>query len=304
MAAPLKLQIEKVFLQTSERVKSLDFHPTEPWILASLYSGTVCIWNYHSQTIDKSFKVSDSPVRTAKFIPIRNWVVCGSDDKFIRVYDYNTSEKVKEFQAHEDYIRCLTVHPTSPFVLSTSDDMLVKLWDWEKDWGCTRIFEGHSHYVMYAAFNPIDIDTFVSASLDGTAKVWNIDSSAEKFTWEAHSKGINCVNYYMVGDKLYLITGSDDYTAKVWDDERKSCVKILEGHMHNVTAACKHPELPIVITVSEDETVLIWNASTYRLEDKLNYGLERVWAIAYKKGSNEVAFGCDKGSIIVKMGSS
>ncbi|KAL5758003.1 hypothetical protein ACOSP7_020614 [Xanthoceras sorbifolium] len=276
MAAPLKLQIEKVFLQTSERVKSVDLHPTEPWILASLYSGTVCIWNYHSQTIDKSFKVSDSPVRTAKFIPIRNWVVCGSDDKFIRVYDYNTSEKVKEFRAHEDFIRCLAVHPTSPFVLSTSDDMLVKLWDWEKDWGCTRIFEGHSHYVMYAAFNPIDIDTFVSASL----AMFGIYSSAAKFSWEAHSKGINCVNYYMVGDKLYLITGSDDYTAKVWDDESKSCVKIL-GHMHNVTAACKHPELPIVITVSEDETVLIWNASTYK-----------------------IAFGCDKGSIIVKMGSS
>ncbi|KAK4844711.1 hypothetical protein QYF36_023546 [Acer negundo] len=302
MATPLKLQIEKVFIQTSERVKSVDFHPTEPRILASLYSGTVCIWNYHSQTIEKSFKVTESPVRTAKFIPNKNWFVCGSDDKFIRVYDYNTSEKVKDFKAHEDFIRCLAVHPTSPFVLSSSDDKLIKLWDWEKDWVCTRIFEGHSHYVMQTAFSPKDINTFASASLDGNVKVWNIDSSTEKFTWEAHSKGINCVNYFMVDDKLYLITGSDDYTAKVWDDETKSCMKILEGHTQNVTAACIHPELPIIITVSEDETVRIWDASTYRLEDTLNYGLERVWGIAYKKGSNEVAFGCDKGSVLVKIG--
>ena len=113
-------------------------------------------------------------VRTAKFIPNKNWFVCGSDDKFIRVYDYNTSEKVKDFEAHEDFIRCLAVHPTSPFVLSSSDDKLIKLWDWEKDWVCTRIFEGHSHYVMQTAFSPKDIDTFASASLDGTVMVMKI----------------------------------------------------------------------------------------------------------------------------------
>lgn len=33
----------------SERVKSMDFHPTEPWILASLYDGHAYIWNYETQ---------------------------------------------------------------------------------------------------------------------------------------------------------------------------------------------------------------------------------------------------------------
>ncbi|OMP06804.1 hypothetical protein COLO4_07902 [Corchorus olitorius] len=36
-------------LLKDKRVKSVDLHPTEPWILASLYSGTMCIWNYQSQ---------------------------------------------------------------------------------------------------------------------------------------------------------------------------------------------------------------------------------------------------------------
>ncbi|KAL5554399.1 hypothetical protein UlMin_041800 [Ulmus minor] len=40
---------EKKFTQRTERAKSVDLHPTEPWILASLYSGTVYIWNYQSQ---------------------------------------------------------------------------------------------------------------------------------------------------------------------------------------------------------------------------------------------------------------
>jgi coatomer subunit beta' len=114
----------------------------------------------------------DFAVRSAKFVARKQWVVAGADDMFIRVYNYNTMDKVKVFEAHTDYIRCVAVHPTLPYVLSSSDDMLIKLWDWEKGWICTQIFEGHSHYVMQVTFNPKDTNTFASASLDRTIKVY------------------------------------------------------------------------------------------------------------------------------------
>uniref|UniRef100_A0A803NZY7 Coatomer subunit beta' n=1 Tax=Cannabis sativa TaxID=3483 RepID=A0A803NZY7_CANSA len=299
---PLRLEIKRKLAQRSERVKSVDLHPTEPWILASLYSGTVCIWNYQSQTMAKSFEVTELPVRSAKFIARRQWVVAGADDMYIRVYNYNTMDKVKVFEAHTDYIRCVAVHPTLPYVLSSSDDMLIKLWDWEKGWICTQIFEGHSHYVMQVTFNPKDTNTFASASLDRTIKIWNLGSPDPNFTLDAHQKGVNCVDYFTGGDKPYLITGSDDHTAKVWDYQTKSCVQTLEGHTHNVSAVCFHPDLPIIITGSEDGTVRIWHSTTYRLENTLNYGLERVWAIGYMKGSRRVVIGYDEGTIMVKLG--
>ncbi|CAN6819556.1 unnamed protein product, partial [Brassica oleracea] len=299
---PLRLDIKKKFAQRSERVKSVDLHPTEPWILASLYSGTVCIWNYQTQTITKSFEVTELPVRSAKFIPRKQWVVAGADDMYIRVYNYNTMDKVKVFEAHSDYIRCVAVHPTLPYVLSSSDDMLIKLWDWENGWACTQIFEGHSHYVMQVVFNPKDTNTFASASLDRSIKIWNLGSPDPNFTLDAHQKGVNCVDYFTGGDKPYLITGSDDHTAKVWDYQTKSCVQTLEGHTHNVSAVCFHPELPIILTGSEDGTVRIWHATTYRLENTLNYALERVWAIGYIKSSRRVVIGYDEGTIMVKLG--
>ncbi|KAG5026055.1 hypothetical protein JHK86_021969 [Glycine max] len=244
----------------------------------------------------------DFAVRSAKFIARKQWVVAGADDMFIRVYNYNTMDKVKVFEAHTDYIRCVAVHPTLPYVLSSSDDMLIKLWDWEKGWICTQIFEGHSHYVMQVTFNPKDTNTFASASLDRTIKIWNLGSPDPNFTLDAHQKGVNCVDYFTGGDKPYLITGSDDHTAKVWDYQTKSCVQTLEGHTHNVSAVCFHPELPIIITGSEDGTVRIWHSTTYRLENTLNYSLERVWAIGYLKGSRRVAIGYDEGTIMVKLG--
>lgn len=85
------------------------------------------------------------------------------------------------------------------------------------------------------------------------------------------------------------------------------------GHTQNVSAVSFHPELPILITGSEDGTVKIWHAGTYRyfnvllifihclfkliiiyffrLESSLNYGFERVWTISCMHGSNNVALG-------------
>ena len=70
----------------------------------------------------------------------------------------------------------------------------------------------------------------------------------------------------------------------------------------NIAAVCFHPELPVILTGSEDGTVRVWHANTYRLENTLNYGLERVWTIASLKGSNDVAIGYDEGSILIKLG--
>lgn len=39
-----------------------------------------------------------------------------------------------------------------------------------------------------------------------------------------------------------------------------------------------------------------------RLENTLNYGMERVWSIAYIKGSNSVGVGMDEGAVVVKIG--
>eukprot|EP01012_Entosiphon_sulcatum_P011223 TRINITY_DN1674_c0_g1_i1.p1 TRINITY_DN1674_c0_g1~~TRINITY_DN1674_c0_g1_i1.p1 ORF type:complete len:960 (-),score=214.18 TRINITY_DN1674_c0_g1_i1:111-2699(-) len=211
-------------------------------------------------------------------------------------------EKVKTFEAHQDYIRALAVHDQLPYVLSSSDDMTVKLWDWSKGWQNTMIFEGHSHYVMSVTFNPKDPNTFATASLDKTVKVWNLTSTVPNFTLEGHEKGVNCVEFYPGGDKPYIISGSDDRTARVWDYQTKCCIQTLAAHSHNVTCVMFHPDLPLILTGSEDETVKIWQMATYRLETTLDYGLERVWSVAVQPGTNKICVGCDKGSVVVKLG--
>lgn len=299
---PMLLDVTRKLLARSDRVKSVDFHPTEPHVICGLYNGQVKIWNYETQQDLKTFEVTDVPVRCVRYIARKNWFVSGSDDFQLRVFNLSTGEKVTSFEAHPDYIRCLTVHPTLSLVLTGSDDMTIKAWDWDKNWRCVQVFEGHTHYIMSLAINPKDTQTFASACLDHTVKVWSLGSPVANFSLQAHDKGVNYVEYYYGGDRPYMVTTGDDRTVKIWDYQNKSCVQTLESHAANVSFAVFHPSLPIIISGSEDGTVKIWHSSTYRLESTLSYGLERCWCVAYRKTGNEVAFGYDEGAVVVKLG--
>jgi coatomer subunit beta' len=302
---PLRLDIKKKLSARSDRVKCVDFHPTEPWALSALYSGNIFIWDYNTQTLVKQLEVCNLPVRCGKFVTRKQWIITASDDMHLRAFNYNTLEKVHEFEAHSDYIRYVAVHPSMPYVLSSSDDMTIKLWDWDKNWNCNAVFEGHAHYVMMCQWNPKDNTIFASCSLDRSIKVWGTtgNNTTAHFTLSGHKKGVNCVEYAPTGEKPYLITGADDRTVCVWDYQTKQCIQTLSSHTNNVSAALFHPTLPIILTGSEDGTVRIWHAATYRLEATLNYLLERVWSIAVLKGSNSAAIGYDEGTVVIKLGS-
>lgn len=143
-------------------------------------------------------------------------MACAPQDDFkISVFNYNTLDKVTSFEAHSDYVRSVAVHPSQPYVLSTSDDMSIKLWDWEAGWKCKQTFEGHGHYVMCVKFNPKDTNTFATASLDRTIRVWQLGATVPNFTLNGHERGVNTIDYFPGGDKPYMLSGGDDHLVKV-----------------------------------------------------------------------------------------
>lgn len=44
----LKLEIQKKSLERSPRVKAMDFHNENPWVVYGLYSGTLALYDYNT----------------------------------------------------------------------------------------------------------------------------------------------------------------------------------------------------------------------------------------------------------------
>ena len=55
------------FETKSNRVKGLAFHPRRPWILSSLHSGVIQMWDYRMGTLLNRFDEHDGPVRGVHF---------------------------------------------------------------------------------------------------------------------------------------------------------------------------------------------------------------------------------------------
>ncbi|XP_066339839.1 uncharacterized protein [Miscanthus floridulus] len=301
---PLKetTSVKVVSNRKFSHVLSLDAHPTEPWILTTNQAGKVAIWDYQVQAIAKSFDFTQRPVYSAKFIAREEWIVAGDGYGMIYVYNYHTKEEVTSIEAHDSDITSLDVHPTDPLVLSSSDDHLIKLWNWrKKNWKCIRTFEGHSDRVKHVNFNPMDTNSFATASLDHTIKIWNISSPESKITMFDHPDGLLCVHSYTIDMRQYLIAGSWDGTAQIWDMETGRLVQTLKGHVRHISCVYHHPELPVVITGSHDGTVRLWNSTTYRLESIVGINLGVVHALGYIKDLRRIVVGCHQGIAIMGL---
>ena len=129
--------------------------------------------------------------------------------------------------------------------------------EWHAPWKMMRVISGHLGWVRCIAVDPTN-EWFVTGAADRTIKVWGLATLQPHFTLEGHEKGVNCVDYFSGGDRPYLVSGADDNTVKVWDYQTKQCVQTMDGHTHNVATVCCHPELPIIMSGSEDGCIKIW----------------------------------------------
>uniref|UniRef100_A0A8R7V951 Uncharacterized protein n=1 Tax=Triticum urartu TaxID=4572 RepID=A0A8R7V951_TRIUA len=109
-----------------------------------------------------------------------------------------------------------------------------------------------------------------------------------------HSKGVNCLKFFTREGRQYLITGSDDCTAKIWDLQNKSCIHTLET-MSPITSVVSLPDAPYLITGSKNHSVHVWSSTDFRLERIVNFG-GGMWSGSDDLGRVHSLVGCLVGS--------
>ncbi len=122
-----------------------------------------------------------------------------------------------------------------------------------------RQLAGHEGRVETAEFSP-DGARVVTASLDGTARLWDARSGAELGVLRGHREGLRAATFSADGSRI--VTASEDHTARLWDAREGGRVAVLEGHTEALTDARFSPDGTRVVTASEDGTARLWDART------------------------------------------
>ncbi len=116
-------------------------------------------------------------------------------------------------------------------------------------------FAGHTDTVTSAAFSP-DGTRVVTASSDGTARVWDAKTGATLATLSGHTGAVHSAAFSPDGTRV--VTASWDKTARVWDATTGAALATLSGHTGGVNSAAFSPDGTRVVTASRDKTARIW----------------------------------------------
>ncbi|CAD7703860.1 unnamed protein product [Ostreobium quekettii] len=320
------------FETKSNRVKGLAFHPRRPWILASLHSGVIQLWDYRVGTTIDKFDEHDGPVRGVHFHRSQPLFVSGGDDYKIKVWNYKLRRCLFTLHGHLDYIRTVEFHDEHPWIVSASDDQTIRIWNWMAR-NCVAVLTGHNHYVMCASFHMKE-DLVVSASLDQTVRVWDISGlrkksmapggggtdpdmlrlpqqmgadlfgggdAVVKYVLEGHDRGVNWASFHPT--MPLIVSGADDRQVKLWryNESKAWEVDTLRGHVNNVSCVIFHAKQDLIISNSEDKSIRVWDLSKRQGVQTIRREQDRFWILVAHPEQNVLAAGHDSGMTVFKL---
>jgi WD40 repeat protein/DNA-binding SARP family transcriptional activator len=120
---------------------------------------------------------------------------------------------------------------------------------------------GHTHGILRLAFNA-DGTRLITASYDGTAKVWDLTPDHELFARPAHGGMVYDVAYSP--DGKMLATAGMDGTATIWAAESGEILQVLTGHTDVVNTVAFSPDGQVLATAGADRSVILWDIASGR----------------------------------------
>jgi len=90
--------------------------------------------------------------------------------------------------------------------------------------------------------------------------MWGYEKHDIKFTLSGHTNNVNYITFSP--DEKYILTASEDKTAKTWDAATGKLILDLKGHTDGVKFAKFSPDGKSILTSSNDNTNKLWDAKT------------------------------------------
>lgn len=115
--------------------------------------------------------------------------------------------------------------------------------------------------VASASFSPKG-DRIVTGSWDSSARIWNAITGADELKLagdEGHTGFVNSAVFSPDVDGRWVLTSSDDGTAKLWDSKTGNVVKTFAAHTDRVRHAAFSKDGKLIVTSSSDKTAIIWS---------------------------------------------
>jgi len=167
-------------------------------------------------------------------------------------------------RGHNGWVTAIvTTHEAPDTLLTASRDKTIIVWKLTREEGkygiAKKRLKGHAHYVQDVAISS-DGQFALSASWDGTLRLWDVNTGATTKRFVGHNKDVLSVAFS--ADNRQIVSGSRDKTIKLWNTVGlcKITVSGDEGHKEWVSCVRFSPNIdqPRIVSAGWDKVVKVW----------------------------------------------
>jgi len=133
-------------------------------------------------------------------------------------------------------------------------------------------------------------------NLDASAKASQSTAYVEDLAFKGHEKKINSIAFDPTGN--FLVSGSDDNAAKLWDTTNGAVIRTLRGHDGPVTSVAFSAN-GLIASGSEDKTICLWEVESGKPRFKVNVHAQEVRSLALSADARVLVSASIEAGVIV-----
>lgn len=153
-----------------------------------------------------------------------------------------------------------------------------------------QTFAGHADRVTAVTLLP-DGQRALSASLDGTLRLWDLAAGASLQTLAGHTHAVTAVD--VLADGLRAVSASADCTLKLWDLGSGTVLQTFTGHTQWVRTVVVLSDQARLLSGGEDRTLRLWDVATGALLRTFTGHRGAVKAVAEWEGDRAISASAD-----------
>lgn len=221
--------LQNVFSFHRSPIVTIKWNGDGSHFLTSDVENVTILWNAITGTALQHFELKDSATSSSSLGVDLEWV---EKDKFVLpglqgslvVYQVGENKPIGRLLGHEGAISVLKFNESNRLLLSASDDFTLRTWRGGSS-NPSNCFYGHSQSIVSASW--IDDDKVISASMDGSIRLWSL--STNSLVAVSIADGVPILSAELSNNKMRYAVGFMDGQMTVYDIQAL-LMKLEEEH--------------------------------------------------------------------------